>query len=219
MDIPIPRLPQPLTTVENFAAYARPLIADDETVSGIKIRKEQYRRADFFKMDMRKCALEACGFHQCCFEKASFIDVRFHNCNFSNCSFPGAYFERCQFTACKGIGMDLAGAAIKHTSFADCNLQYANFNTAKLAGVRFGRVDFTDASMAEAKLRQFVAGKSKFIRNDFRKTMLAGIDFTGSILSGPIVSSPPDELRGMVVDVFQAAALAGLLGIKIKQPE
>lgn len=72
--------------------------------------------------------------------------------------------------------------------------------------------------MAEAKLQKFTAEDSRFIRNDFNKTMLKGIDFSGNVLIAPIVSSPPIELQGMIIDVIQAPDLVSLLGIKVKAP-
>ncbi len=219
MNIQAPRLPDPLKMIDDFAAYARPLIADDATIAEIKIENGQEEQADFYKMDIRTSTFSNCTYHKCCFEKASFIDVVFQSCDFSNSNFEGAYFERCRFISCKCVGTEMIGVFCKQVTFQESNLQYANLNTVKLAGVRFSHVDFSDASMADAKLSRFFTEGSKFIRSDFSKTMLAGVDFTGNLLAGPIVSSPPHELRGIVVDMFQAASLAGLLGIKIKQQE
>ena len=217
MHIPAPRLPQTLTPAEDFATYVRPLMKDDAVITRIKTQKEQCERADFYRMDLRESVLETCGFHKCCFEKASFIDVEFRGCDFSNSNFQGAYFERCRFIACKCIGADMVGAMVKHTVFEECNLQYANLNTAKLTGVLWKTVDFTDASMAEAKLAKFYTEASKFIRNDFSKTMLAGIDFSGNVLIAPTLSSPPIELKGILIDMLQAPDLVGLLGVKVKE--
>jgi hypothetical protein len=45
---------------------------------------------------------------------------------------------------------------------------------------------------------------------------LAKIDFTTSELKMPMVSFPPTELQGIVVNMFQAAELIGLWGIVVK---
>ncbi len=214
----LPRLPETLTSVEDFADYVRPLIADDQSISQISAEKQQSQCVDFFKMDICKSLFVGCSFHKCCFEKASFVDVEFRGCDFSNCNFQRAYLERCSFVDCKCIGTDFVGAMIKHTLVSQCNLQYANLNTAKLTAVRFQSVDFSDASMAEAKLSKFSADDSKFIRNDLSKTMLAGIDFSGNILIAPTLSSPPVELKGILIDMLQAPDLVGLLGVKVKKP-
>ena len=51
----------------------------------------------------------------------------------------------------------------------------------------------------------------------FVNTSLKGLDLSSCAIEGLVVSDPPWELRGLTVDLFQAAALAGLLGLHIKE--
>ena len=51
---------------------------------------------------------------------------------------------------------------------------------------------------------------------DFLHTPLKGIDFTSNMLSRITVSGS-QELRGAVVNIFQAAELSKLLGVVIKE--
>jgi uncharacterized protein YjbI with pentapeptide repeats len=217
LQITPPRIAAALNPVDSFAEYACAYLRDDTTIEGIQTGKEQCEGADFYKLDVRGSVFAYGTCHKCSFEKASFIDVLFQACDFSNSNFQGAYFQRCKFVSCKCVGADMAGAFCKDTIFEDTNLRYANFNTAKFNGVQFDHVDFTEASMAEAKLARFTAEESKFIRNDFSKTLLKGVDFSSNEFIAPTVSIPPVELRGISIDMFQAADLVGLLGVKIKQ--
>ena len=66
-------------------------------------------------------------------------------------------------------------------------------------------------------MKKFAAKNSLFVKNNFFQTLLAGVDFTGNELIAPMVSSPPYELKGMMIDQFQAADLIGLLGVIVKE--
>jgi uncharacterized protein YjbI with pentapeptide repeats len=213
-----PQIPADLKRVDSFAAYTRALRPDDGTVAEIQCGGEQCEGVDFYKMDLRASVFANCAFHDCNFDKAGFVDVEFRSCDLSNSRFQGAYFERCRFVSCKCVGIDMTGAMMKQTMFEDTNLHYANFNAVSMNGVQFSRIDFSDSSIAQATLKRFASAESKFIRNDFTKTLLNGIDFSGNELIAPIVSIPPIELKGIVIDMLQAADLIGILGVKVKLP-
>jgi uncharacterized protein YjbI with pentapeptide repeats len=161
-------------------------------------------------------SFEKCGFSGCHFEKASFVDVIFRFCDLSNSSFRDAYFERCRFISCKCIGVDMSESRIKNVVFRETNLRYASFDKTGVTDVFFDRIDFSDASVIEASIKNFTAVESKFIRNIFFKTPLASMDFTRNELVSPIVSMPPSELKGAILNPFQAADLIGLWGIIVK---
>jgi len=78
--------------------------------------------------------------------------------------------------------------------FEKCNLANADFQGSNLAGVRFANCDLSNAEMSH--------------------TTLVGADFRGSKIDGLKVGAR--ELPGAIVDHFQAAYLASLLGIVIK---
>ena len=212
-----PKIPARLTPVNSFTAYAQTFLKDDSTISEIENMGEQSQDIDFHKMDIRMCVFKNCSFQNCNFEKASFLDIVFQSCDFSNSNFQGAYFERCKFISCKCMGIDMTHTINKQVTFDDTNLRYANLNAIRMNHVLFDHVDFTEASMAEAQLTKFFTVESKFQRNDFYKTLLNGIDFSNSTFLSPLVSEPPIELRGISIDMFQAAHLIGLWGITVKQ--
>ena len=85
-----------------------------------------------------------------------------------------------------------------------------------MTDVLFNQVDFSEASLTEAKKSRFEATKSKFIKNNFFKTMLMAIDFNDNEFAAPTVSTPPIELKGAVVSRSQAADLISLWGVTVK---
>jgi len=47
--------------------------------------------------------------------------------------------------------------------------------------------------------------------------MLATVDFTNNEFVAPMVSTPPTELKGAIINMFQAANLIGLWGVIVKE--
>ena len=65
---------------------------------------------------------------------------------------------------------------------------------------------------ATCSLKQMKLDQSQFINTEFFKTPLKDLDFTTCILEGISVSTEGNELKGALVNVYQAAELAKLLG-------
>ena len=170
----------------------------------------------FIALKPRKAFLKIVFFTAAALKTPAFLMSYLKAADLSNSKFTGAYFERCRFVSCKCIGMDMSGSIAKHVSFEMSNLQYCNFNKIKMTDVLFKNIDFTDSSMVEAKLSGFEAVKSRFIKNNFSKTMLASVDFTDSDFVAPTVSNPPIELKGAIITTFQAADLISLWGVIVK---
>lgn len=216
MNITHPQISKELVKLDDFYSYAQECLKEESPIFEAESFEQQNEHADFYKIEIRKSIFDNCIFQNCSFEKASFIDVVFKSCDLSNSIFTESYFERCQFVSCKCVGIDMNDTVIKQTTFEQSNLQFSSFNKAKMTDASFSHIDFTEASMAEAKLLRFAAAESIFIKNNFFKTMLAGVDFTVNELAAPMISTPPVELRGAVVSMFQAANLIGLWGIIVK---
>ena len=106
---------------------------------------------------------------------------------------------------------------MKNITVRQSILRYSIFDKTKMTDVLFEQIDFTEASLTEARLKNFEAVNCKFLKNDFFKTILAGIDFSDSEFSAPMVSNPPVELKGAIINMFQAADLIGLWGVIVKQ--
>lgn len=212
-----PQLSQTCLQIDDFSAYAQNFIQDDTPICEIETRKQRIDGEDFSRLEVRKSLFKNCVLHNCGFDNATFTDVVFENCDLSNSSFQDAYFERCSFVSCKCAGTDMSGCVVRHTSFERLNLQYSNFNKARMTDVSFSDVDFTEACMSEAKLIRFETAMSKFVRSNFFKTPLTAVDFTDNVLLAPVLSFPPTELKGAVINPVQAADLIGLWGVIVKQ--
>jgi len=217
MSITSPQIAKDLSPVDVFASYSRDFLLDEIPIVAIKSCAERIEDVEFSKLETRMSIFENCTFRNCNFENASFIDVIFQSCDFSNSKFREAYFERCYFHCCKCVGIDMSNTLIKQTTFEQSNLQYSNFNETKMTDVLFDHTDFTEATMAKAKLKRFEATESRFVKNNFFKTMLETVDFTNNEFSMPMVSSPPVELKGAMINILQAADLIGLWGVIVNR--
>lgn len=211
-----PRMPRELEKVDSID-YLHDLKEQEITVYGISMNDVDAKSEDFYKIEISSSIFEKCVFSGASFERASFKDVVFKSCDLSNAIFSEAYFERCTFISCKCIGMDLSGAIIKNVGLENCNLQYSNFNESSITSSCFEHVEFIEASMTNAKQKGLEIHESRVIKCNFYGTKLWGIDFTGNEFYAPIVSDPPRELKGITVDMFQAAELIGIIGIKVKK--
>ncbi|WP_291569155.1 MULTISPECIES: pentapeptide repeat-containing protein [unclassified Clostridium] len=217
MSIINPQIPADLIKVDDFSSYAQRYLYEEKPIIQIKIYEEHIEHIDFSKSEINKSIFENCTFLDCSFEGASFVDVVFKSCNLSNSNFTDAYFERCQFVACKCVGVNMSDTIFKHTFIQGLNFQYSYFDKTKMTDIAFEDTDFTEVSITEAKLKRFEAKNSSFIKNNFFKTMLAGIDFTKNELIAPTVSAPPSELKGAKISMVQASDLIGLWGIIVEQ--
>lgn len=99
--------------------------------------------------------------------------------------------------------------------FKNSNFRYAYFDEANFKEAWFEDVDLSEASLSQCKLEKVKFTQTKLIKNNFFKTPLKCIDFSNNEFVAPTVSEPPVELRGLMVDRFQAAELAKLMGIFI----
>lgn len=215
MSIPNPQIPEQLNEIDDFEKYSKELMQNDEPITEISCISYETEHDDFNKIEVRSCVFDNCSFRDCDFESASFYDVVFKTCDFSNSNFQKAYFSRCKFIGCKCVGANLCDTIIKQTTFLQSNFRYSYFDKTKMTDVLLNEVDLTEASIAEAILKRFSATDCRLIKNNLFKTMLSGIDFTKNDFSLPIISSPPIELKGAVINSFQAADIIRLFGVII----
>lgn len=209
-----PRLPAELAVLPNALAELRAAPPDDRELSGLGLSGLCAKGEELSKLCLREARLSGCELVGCRLQKAEFADVVFESCDFSNCDFSDAYFSRCEFRACKGVGVGMREAVLRDVQFWGGNFRYSDWNGAALRAVRFRDAALCEASFSECKAGPLGFSDCDLTRAAFFKTPLKGVDLRTNRIDGIVVSGP--ELKGAVVDVFQAAALARLLGVVIK---
>ncbi|MBS5064074.1 MAG: pentapeptide repeat-containing protein [Hungatella hathewayi] len=197
-----------------------------EVLMEYKEREERLEEKHIVKLDVleedleglcvSKVLFENCSFQDCSFVKAEFTDVIFQSCDFSNSNFSDGYFNRCRFLSSKGLGARFCGSMIQNVVIKDCNLNYVNFDSSKLEKIRIEETQMTGGNISQCKCKAITWTNVTLESASFFKTPLRGMDFTTCNLTGLSLSDELTELKGAVVDLYQAAELAKRLGLVIK---
>jgi len=159
---------------------------------------------------------ENCRLTGCSFCRTHLADVIFKSCDLSNSDFSDSSFDSCELSSVKGLGANFSESYIQNVTMRDCNLKYTNFNSAQLHKVSMSECDLSESFISSCKLKSVFFHEVLFIKATFFKTPLKGLDFTSCQLDGIVLSSEGTELKGILVTYSQAAELARLLGIIIK---
>lgn len=185
---------------------------------GVSIEGQEFCKLEEIDLNCEEVEFEKCVFKDCkikgSFEKAVFHDVIFENCDFSNCIFREGSFIRVEIKNSKMVGCDFSDSRVYHMSSIETTYEYANFSNTNLEDVIFDKCDLTYAAFSEAKLKHVYFEKDKLIQTQFFNTNLNHIDISTCDMSGIIVRL--EDLKGLIVNEFQAIELSKLIGIEIK---
>lgn len=210
-----PWMPEQLETIEEDPAYLRKARDLEVRVEEKRFRKVNAEEEDFSILCFSKVRFENCSFSSCSFRKCEFTDVIFQSCNFSNCIFTDTYFNRCQILTSKGMGANFSDSSILNVTIRDSSLNYVNLDASKLEKVKIETTEFNNANISQCRCKTVAWDRVQLNNTSFFKTSLCGMDFTTSTINGIILSDECKELKGVVVDLYQAAELAKRLGIII----
>ncbi|MCC8155551.1 MAG: pentapeptide repeat-containing protein, partial [Tannerellaceae bacterium] len=167
---------------------------------------------------------DSLSFSSCKFEKwtfmarpcrmARFIDIIFKNCDFSLADLGGSSFIRVEFTDCKLSGTNLSEGTFNQVLFNNCHGKYSLFNNDKFTGTSFSSCDLQGVVLDECKLHSIYFDACNLSEAEFYYTPLKGVDFRTSVIDRIRLNGP--ELKGAIVNSFQAADLARILGVIIE---
>lgn len=158
---------------------------------------------------------ERCEFQQTDFENSEWLDCRLIHLNLSNHSLNSSVFYRCVFEKCQLTGTNFYFNHWKNNQVIESKANYLNLSESALENCSFTDCFLPDSYFQSVKIKKTLA----FIRceleeADFFDTPLKGVDFSKSIFSNLRVS--PNQLKGCIINPYQAASLIQLLGVKIK---
>mgnify|MGYP000241766528 CR=1 FL=1 len=192
-------------------------VESETDIMNLHICKQNLEEEEFDNAYFENVIFDQCTFSNVTLERCSFRNVRFESCSFPNCNFSHSWFHQCEF-----MGTQLVGANFGSSNFVDfivqkSALRYANFTSARFDRSEIIDCDCTDTFFAECSLGSFVVDQTRFVRSEFFHTSLKDVDFTTSELDGICVSDRGEELKGAVVNAFQAIELSKLLGLVVKE--
>ena len=164
-------------------------------------------------MEFEKCIFKNCKITGT-FEKAVFRDVIFENCDFSNCLMMENSFMRVEIKDSKFVGCNFTDSRLYHLICENSIFQYANFNSATIEDTVFDKSDLTKRFFDNFNFKNVYFEYRKLIETSFFKTKLKDIDVSSCEFSG--ITTSIEDVKGLIVNNFQAIELSKLLGIVIK---
>lgn len=189
---------------------------EDERIQEVWLKNVTVIGEDLSGLCFSRVKFENCNFTGCSFEKAEFSDVVFISCNFSNCVFHDSFWRRTKIRSSKGTGAKITGSSLKDVAISDCSMEYVNFDDSKLECFLVEDSDMENGNFAQCRCKQVWWNGVRLKNASFFKTPLKGMDFTTCEIKGIVLSDECSEVRGAVMDLYQAAELAARLGVVIK---
>lgn len=191
---------------------------DEFRADGTTIENKRFTKIEEFDLNAEEVEFEKCIFENCkitgSFEKATFHDVIFEGCDFSNCLFTEGSFIRVEIKNSKFVGCNFIDARAYHFSSKETIFKYANFTNTSLEEIIFEDSDLSNSSFEDSKLRHVYFEKSNLTQGLFYRTKLNGIDLSTCEIQGIVTSI--EDIKGVIVNNFQAIELSKLLGLIIK---
>ncbi len=209
-------LPQIPHAANDFYTYVYRSREEGCDIEEVKFCGEHIEEEVFNDLNFDTVVFENCTLIRCNLKKTDFKNILFKNCQLPGCSFAGGWLNRIQFHNCQLVGTDFSQCSISHAAYVDCAMAMANFTETKLEQCSMTGCDLTESFFANCKLKKLQFDQNQCIGTEFFKTKLKDVDFTTCILEGMRVSTENGELKGAKVNLFQAAELAKMLGIIIK---
>lgn len=168
----------------------------------------------FGRKQLQEVQFENCRFLLNDYSQMEFLDIVFKKCDLSNFNFNKSIFYRCQFQSCKLIGSQFIGSMLKDIHWQDCLMNYTVFSDSKLK-----QISFEDNQLEETFFQNVSFYKVEFLRcnlqmADFTESKLSGVDLSSSDFID--IKLSPNLVKGMSISFGQAAAIAAMLGVKIK---
>ena len=123
-----------------------------------------------------------------------------------------------EFADCKLTGTGLAETTLNHLLFDRCKGEFANFAFSRLRTVRFAGCRMRSAAFGDCRFERVEFAQCELAAAEFFGTRLRGVSFADSDIRGIRVREIDSfELKGVKINVLQAAELARLLGVEIEE--
>lgn len=189
-------------------------VKEIDELDNITIENYRETNIEFASITIKRAIINNTEILSSNLEKNTFIDIEFNNCNFSNSHFDNCSFIRCEFNNCKFTGCSFIESGLSDVSFIDTNMNYVNLSMASIKNTLFKNTGLRNGYLQENKVKNIIFKNTDLTQTQFFKTSLQEIDFSDSIIEGIAVSI--EDIKGAIINQFQAVDLLYLLGVKVK---
>lgn len=205
-----PQIPKKLTETTLTAN----LFHSDDEVSGLAFAGGQLHIQDVEHLGLRQVRFEDVLLDNSVLYSPTLVDVRLERCSLTNATCERLIARRVEFIGCRLLGLNVTDGHFQNVTFRDCDVQLTRFRFSSFDSVIFNECNLTDANFQGADLSGVRFEKCNLGNAEMSQAKLTGTDFRTSTIEGLRVG--PKEVIGAVVDHFQAAYMASLLGLIIK---
>lgn len=178
---------------------------------------DNYSGQRAFSVVLDECSFSLTNLSGTQFSRFQAGDVIFDGCDLANAAWEEAAWTRVELLGCRLLGFKSNEADLQDVTFADCNVSLAQFRFARCKAVRFENCDLQSADFYQADLRGATFAGCDLRGATFSAARLQKANFLGSNLEGVQLGRDDlPNLEGALVDPFQAACLAGLMGLNVQ---
>lgn len=189
---------------------------NDGNLENILIKETNFNNINLYDIKIGKSRFQNVEIIEGKLEKNTFEDVIFENCNFSNTSFEDSTFIRCEFNNCKLTGSDFSETRIYNAIFYDTNANYIKLSMSSIEDVCFNKTALRNSNFQENKLKKvYFTNNTDLTQAHIFKTSFKDIDLSETIIDQIAISQ--EDIKGAIIEGFQAMDLLYLLGVKIKK--
>jgi uncharacterized protein YjbI with pentapeptide repeats len=186
--------------------------------------QQRYELAYLFQQNYSEQSTDHTVFDQCRLEQVNFSstelddfelnDVELRECDLANAAWRKVMIYRTEIQACRAVGLNVNEAYIKDVIFRDTNLMLAQFRFTEFKSVRFENCNLKGVDFQNADLRGVVFENCDLSEAEISFANLKNTDIRGCEIKK--IRANGESLKGLIVEPFQAAYFAGLLGLQVK---
>ncbi len=201
--------------LQRHLARSAPIVmSDDMEIREVEVGQITFPAHLVHNLIIEQARVRRVAFASARLDCARASDVIFDGCDFSAGEWSAAHLLRVEFSHCRMLGLQWTSLEAHHVRFKDCLCEGTFFVSARLAGARFEHCVLRHASFEGADLAGARFVDCDLSQADLHRAALAGADVRGCTLNGLQVEAR--DLQGLILDPSQAAQVAGLLGIIVK---
>ncbi len=205
-----PRTPQP--PIELFRLDQH--LEDELELHDVRIVGASFQEQLAAHVTFERCQVSTSAFTGTRLRTPRIVEVGWEDCDFASAQWEQASIRRVEFIRCRFTGFTLPDAYLSEVRIVNCAAKLAHFRFAQFKNVVFEECDLEEADFQGADLSgvQFIG--CNLSRAQLSHTKLKGTDFRSSNIEGIGVGA--ESLQEAIVDRVQAAFLAHLLGLDIR---
>ena len=207
-----PRLPG--KAISDGGSLPTDQICADASYANLKVSGQNYVKQVAGHVVFTRCHFQSVNFDRVQLPSLDLSDARFDECDLANADWRKVILDRVEFVGCRLLGLRANEAHFKNTVIQECNASLAQFRFTTFKAVRFENCNLRGADFQEADLRGVVFKDCDLREVQMSSARLENTDFRGSEIEGLMVGA--DNLKGAIVEPFQAAYFAGLMGLQVK---